>query len=306
MDLLPNKIDKVSVPPLKIQGIKTKLVPFIMNSISWDGQGTYFEPFMGSGVVGFNIAPRKAIFSDTNPYIIQFYNDLQSGKINEKIAREFLEKESVKLSATPPDKTSYYYEVRDRFNKEHSSLDFLFLQRSNFNGMMRFNSQGNYNVPFGRKPERFKKALITKIVNQIAWVRKLMIGKDWKFIQMSFPKAFEMMSEGDFVYLDPPYIGRYDGYYDNWGEKNADLLAQITQCSKAGYALSMWSENMYRKNDYLDQWSKGIKVTTEHFYYLGAKEKNRGAMIEALIVNCKNFNNNKEIKKRRIQEISLF
>ena len=158
MDLLPNKIDKVGVPPLKIQGIKTKLVPFIMNSISWDGQGTYFEPFMGSGVVGFNIAPRKAIFSDTNPYIIKFYNDLQSGKINEKIAREFLEKESVKLSATPPDKTSYYYEVRDRFNKEHSSLDFLFLQRSNFNGMMRFNNQGNYNVPFGRKPERFKKS----------------------------------------------------------------------------------------------------------------------------------------------------
>lgn len=305
-DLLPKKLDKVKVPPLKIQGIKTKLVPFIVNSISWNGNGTYFEPFMGSGVVGFNIAPQKAIFSDTNPYIIQFYKDLQSGKINEQMVREFLEQESIKLSATAEDRTSYYYEVRNRFNREHSSLDFLFLQRSNFNGMMRFNGKGNYNVPFGRKPDRFKKALITKIVNQVSWVRKLMVGKDWKFEQMSFPKAFEMMTKNDFVYLDPPYIGRYDGYYDSWGEENANLLAKITQNSNVGYALSMWSENQYRKNDYLDQWSMGKKVTTEHFYYLGAKEKNRGAMVEALIISPKNISNEKTPTKIKTQEISLF
>ena len=202
--MFPKHIELTKVPPIKIQGIKTKLVPFIAASIYWDDNGTYFEPFMGSGVVGFNLQPKKAIFSDTNPYIIQFYKDLQNKIITPAIVREFLEEETLKLMATPADKNSYYYEVRERFNKTHTSLDFLFLQRSNFNGMIRFNNQGKYNVPFGRKPERFKKALITKIVNQVAWAQDLIVNHDWDFLCIPFEEAFSMMKPKDFTYLDPP------------------------------------------------------------------------------------------------------
>lgn len=290
--MLPKKIITPKVPPIKIQGIKTKLVPFIAESIKWDGKGVYFEPFMGSGVVGFNLEPQRAIFSDTNPYIIQFYKDIQSGKITSEIARDYLESEAIRLASTPADKSSYYYEVRDRFNDTHNSLDFLFLQRSNFNGMIRFNSRGEYNVPFGRKPERFKKALITKIVNQIAWVEKILEGKDWQFICMPFTEAFNMMSSNDFVYLDPPYIDRYDGYYDSWSEQYALLLADLTQKGDAGYAFSMWYENKYRKNSHIEKWTKGELLTTEHFYHLGAKESNRNKMIEALIISEANLSSN--------------
>lgn len=288
--MLPKKIITPKVPPIKIQGIKTKLVPFIAKSIKWDGQGTYFEPFMGSGVVGFNLEPKRAIFSDTNPYIIQLYKDIQSKKITSEIVRNYLENEAIKLSNTLADKTSYYYEVRDRFNKDHSSLDFLFLQRSNFNGMIRFNNKGQYNVPFGRKPKRFQKALITKIVNQVAWVEKIMENKDWQFICMPFTEAFELMTENDFVYLDPPYIDRYDGYYDSWSEEYALLLAELTQKGKTGYAFSMWYENQYRKNTHLKKWTNGELLTIEHFYHLGAKKSNRNKMIEALIISESNLN----------------
>lgn len=48
--MLPKKIITPKVPPIKIQGIKTKLVPFIAKSIKWNGKGIYFEPFMGSDV----------------------------------------------------------------------------------------------------------------------------------------------------------------------------------------------------------------------------------------------------------------
>lgn len=243
-----------------------------------------FESFMGSGVVGFNLAPRKAIFSDTNPYLIKFCKDLQEGVITSDIVREYLEIEGEKLSETPENKQSYYYKVRERFNREHSSLDFLFLQRLNFNGVMRFNSKGEYNVPFGRKPDRFKKALITKIVNQVNWLENLMVGKEWKFCCMPFTQAFEMMNVGDFVYLDPPYIGRYDGYFDLWDECLADQLVEVTQKSSADYALSMWNANKYRTNPYIEKWTEGKIYTTEHFYHVGAKETNRNAMIEALIV----------------------
>lgn len=288
--MLPKKIITPKVPPLKIQGIKTKLVPFIAKSIKWDGKGTYFEPFMGSGVVGFNLEPKRAVFSDTNPYIIQFYKDIQLKKITSEIVKKYLENETIKLSGTSADKTSYYYEVRNRFNKEHNSLDFLFLQRSNFNGMMRFNNKGDYNVPFGRKPNRFNKSLITKITNQVAWIEKIMEEKDWKFICVPFTEIFKMTKENDFIYLDPPYIGRYDGYYDSWNEEYAILLAKLTQNGKAGYAFSMWHQNQYRKNKHLEIWTNGKLLTTEHFYHLGGKEKNRNKMIEALIISEKNLN----------------
>lgn len=283
--MFPKHIELTKVPPIKIQGIKTKLVPFIAASIYWDDNGTYFEPFMGSGVVGFNLQPKKAIFSDTNPYIIQFYKDLQNKIITPAIVREFLEEETLKLMATPADKNSYYYEVRERFNKTHTSLDFLFLQRSNFNGMIRFNNQGKYNVPFGRKPERFKKALITKIVNQVAWAQDLIVNHDWDFLCIPFEEAFSMMKPKDFTYLDPPYIDRYDGYYDAWREDYAVLLSKLAQSGPAKYAFSMWYKNKYRENEHIKLWSHGKLLTTEHFYHIGAKESNRNPMIEVLVVN---------------------
>lgn len=283
--MLPKNIDKPKVPPIKIQGIKTKLVPFIASSIKWSGCGTYFEPFMGSGVVGFNLEPKRAVFSDTNPHIINFYKDIQDKKITGDIVRAFLESEGKKLEACKEDKTSYYYEVRDRFNAHHNSLDFLFLQRSNFNGMIRFNNRGAYNVPFGRNPKRFNKALITKIVNQVKWTEELFEGKDWQFICMPFTSAFELMKEGDFAYLDPPYIDRYNDYYNSWSNEEASLLNELTQKTEAGYAFSMWYENRYRKNQSIGKYDNAKLLKAEHFYHLGAKESNRNSMVEALIIN---------------------
>jgi DNA adenine methylase len=72
---------KVFVPPIKIQGIKTKLVQLIKDNIYLEETSTYFEPFFGSGVVGFNLAPYHAIFSDTNPYLINFYQAIQNKTI---------------------------------------------------------------------------------------------------------------------------------------------------------------------------------------------------------------------------------
>ena len=158
---------KVFVPPLKIQGIKTKLVPLIKSTVMLHKDSLWIEPFMGSGVVGFNIAPSRAIFSDTNPHIINFYKQIQNGKITPYIVRCFLEEEGKKLSKLDGE---YYYEVRKRFNQYHNPLDFLFLNRSCFNGMMRFNKNNEFNVPYGHKPLRFSKAYITKIVNQVAYV----------------------------------------------------------------------------------------------------------------------------------------
>ena len=275
--------EKVIIPPIKIQGIKTKLVPFIRENISFSENATWYEPFMGSGVVGFNLAPKNAVFNDINPYIIDFYNKLKNMQITPDTVREYLEREGAKLSTTPADKNSYYYTVRERFNDKHDPLDFLFLQRSNFNGMIRFSKNG-YNVPFGRKPDRFRPALITKIVNQVSRTQEKILANNWTFTCSSWEKAISSATSNDFIYLDPPYIGRSTDYFTSWEQEDADALADYFNHKRdLHFALSMWYENKYRKNDHISRW-RGNMVTNEHFYYLGGHEKNRNSITEALVL----------------------
>ena len=209
-------MEKIYVPPIKAQGIKTKLVPWIQSVAVMDDSTIWIEPFMGTGVVGFNLAPQKAFFYDSNPHVINFYNGIKEGKITSKIVREFLEEEGSILSQK---KEEHYYDVRKRFNKNKNPLDFLFLNRSCFNGMIRFNRKLEFNVPFCRKPDRFAKAYVTKIVNQVAHVEMLLRKNDWTFKCESFEVALKDLkninSDNVLVYCDPPYIGRHVDYYDS-------------------------------------------------------------------------------------------
>lgn len=91
--------EKVHVPPIKTQGIKTKLVPWIARCAQVDAGTVWVEPFMGSGVVGFNLAPRRALFSDTNIHIIDFYRSIQNGELTAAGCRKFLESEGSLLKS---------------------------------------------------------------------------------------------------------------------------------------------------------------------------------------------------------------
>lgn len=295
--------DKVYVPPLKIQGIKTKLVPVIQRYAVLDDETVWIEPFMGSGVVGFNIAPKNAIFSDTNPHIINFYTQIQNGIITPQSVREFLEREGKKLAESDAD---YYIYVRNRFNAEHDPLDFLFLNRACFNGMMRFNKNNDFNVPYGHKPERFAKAYITKIVNQVAFVQTKMRLSNWFFICQPFYDTISKAKENSFIYCDPPYIGRHVDYYDSWNEQNEFLLCEKLKNSGARFMVSTWDHTSFRKNEYVDSlWSFCYKVTREHFYYVGAQESNRNPVIEALLMNYEPVNNSNKIIEAN-KQLSFF
>ena len=120
-------MDKVYVPPIKIQGIKTKLVSLISENIEINENTIWYEPFMGSGVVGLNLAPKRAVFADTNPHVIHLYNAIKNKKISSLVVRDYLEREGKQLEEK---KEQYYYYIRDRFNEFHNPLDFLFLNRS--------------------------------------------------------------------------------------------------------------------------------------------------------------------------------
>lgn len=209
-------IEKVHVPPLKTQGIKTKLVPWIARCAAVDAGTVWVEPFMGSGAVGFNLAPKRAIFSDTNIHLIDFYRAIQNGELTSAGCRKFLESEGARLKLRGGD---YFYEVRDRFNESHDPYDFLFLNRSCFNGLMRFNRQHRYNVPYGHNDNRFSKEYVTKIVNQVEYVQAKITENDWEFLAMSYGDAIDASPSNSLIYCDPPYIGLTSTYYDTWDEE---------------------------------------------------------------------------------------
>lgn len=276
-------IEKIYVPPIKIQGIKTKLVELISDNIYMNEDSIWYEPFMGSGVVGINLAPRRAVFSDTNPHTIALYNAIKAGEITSYSVREYLEYEGAQLAQKDDE---HYYYIRDRFNEKHDPLDFLFLNRSCFNGMIRFNRYYKFNVPYGHKPERFAKAYVTKIVNQVKHLETILPENEWEFICCSFEETIAKATQNDFIYCDPPYIGRHVDYYDSWDEEHEIALRDALFASEAKFMLSTWDENKYRKNEYIDTiWQGCHKITKEHFYHVGAKESNRNSMMEALLTN---------------------
>lgn len=276
-------ITKVGVPPIKSQGIKTKLVPWIQSIVPSDFNGTWIEPFMGTGAVAFNIAPRRAILCDTNPHLINFYSGIASGEITPEVVKEYLIREGEKLLATGED---HYYLVRDRFNSEHSPLDFLFVNRAGFNGMIRFNRKGGFNIPFCRKPQRFAQAYITKITNQVSWASKLIQAKEFTFKCQDFNKTIEEASSTDIIYCDPPYIGRHVDYYNGWDDAQEHELFNKLSNFRGRFILSTWHHNDYRENEYVKNlWSEHSVLTREHFYHVGGKEENRNPVIEALVTN---------------------
>lgn len=276
------------VPPIKCQGIKTKLIPSLKQIVLplHALKGRWIEPFCGSGVVSLNIAPRRAVLSDTNIHIIRFYEELRVGRITPSLVRAHLEAEATPLKESGQ---KHYNLVRDRFNEQGSPLDFLFLNRACFNGVMRFNRHGKFNVPFCHKPERFAPAYVTKIVNQVRVVQDAIQTKEWSYVSRDFRESLTQSTEEDFIYLDPPYFGRHVDYFNSWSMKDEDDLTQWLRNAPCRWALSTWHSNQYRTNETTEFWETlGYYVhKVQHFYHVGSNEDLRHSMMEAIITNFK-------------------
>ena len=281
----------VIIPPIKSQGIKTKLVPWILELIESSGlnleQTNWIEPFFGTGVVGLNMpVGGNRIVGDTNPHIINFYNALMRGDITPLNMRSYLEFEGALLANSEEEGYGHYRKIRDRFNQEQSSFDFLFLSRAGFNGMMRFNKLGHWNIPFCKKPNRFSPAYVTKICNQISVAQSIVDAGNWEFCHQDFVKTIQRAKVGDIIYCDPPYFGRYVDYYNGWTEDDEERLFYALQQTEAHFILSTWHHNEFRKNEMIERfWGQFNVKTQEHFYHSGARIENRRSIVQALIFN---------------------
>ncbi|MGH9947751.1 MAG: DNA adenine methylase [Pyrinomonadaceae bacterium] len=249
--------------------------------------GRWIEPFLGTGVVVFNSEYKRALLNDANPHIIRFYKGIQDGEITPHAVRDYLEREGNLLRNADDNGYVHYLFVRERFNQTFSPFDFLFLSRAGFNGMMRFGSKGNWNIPFCKKPERFSPAYITKIVNQVAAVSRLIKpDPSWTFVGGSFEDVIRQADHNDIIYCDPPYFGRHVDYYNGWSESDERQLFDLLSDASAKFILSTWHHNDWRENEMIDKYWKSFNIVTrDHFYHAGANIENRRTIVEALVCN---------------------
>ena len=292
------------VPPIKCQGIKTKIVGAIQSLHLKDTRGRWIEPFCGSCVVPFSLRPEIALLCDSNEHIIRFYTDMQSGEITSGLVKEYLSEHGARLKKQGEE---VFYEIRAEFNREPNSLAFIFLNRACFNGVMRFNRKGKFNVPFCRKPERFARAYVTKITNQVRACADILRSVHWVFQRADFRETLAFATPNDFVYADPPYAGRHVDYYNSWSDQDEQDLAVVLKNLPCQFVLSTWYQNKYRTNpNVVKEWSTS-KFTInmfEHFYHVGPTESLRNSMTEALISNFAGLVEEK--KKKTISQPSLF
>ena len=164
---------------------------------------------------------------------------------------------------------------------------------------MRFNKRGEWNIPFCKKPNRFAPAYVSKICNQIASAEKIIHKENWQFLNQNFLDTINMAQEGDIIYCDPPYFGRYVDYYNGWTEEDEETLYNALVNTPAHFILSTWHHNEFRENDMMDRfWNHFNVMTQEHFYHGGGHIENRHPMVEALVYNF-------ELEEAQNQEVEL-
>jgi DNA adenine methylase len=175
-------------PPLKWAGGKRWLVAHLEEIWAPFRERRFVEPLCGGLAVALGLGPERALLNDVNPHLINFYRWLQKG---------------LTIDIPMENDSALYYAHRSRFNEllrngkaesREAAEIFYFLNRTGFNGLCRFNSKGEFNVPFGRyKRINYKR-------NFAEYERTF---SAWTFTAVSFEKI--TLIPDDFVYADPPY-----------------------------------------------------------------------------------------------------
>ena len=192
-------------PILKWVGGKQKIIQQLLDNVP-NNFNTYYEPFLGSGTLFFALEPKKAVIGDINLELINFYKILAYCPDSlifhlglYENTREFYYK------TRNLDRVSYY-KIMDRVEK---AARFLYLNKTCFNGLYRVNKKGQFNVPYGnydyKNKEYYDKELLIEAGDFIASNNISIAGGDYQHITRN-------ISEGDFIYLDPPYYNSYNQY----------------------------------------------------------------------------------------------
>lgn len=207
---------------------------------------TYYEPFIGGGSVLFqllnsDVQVKECICSDVNEELITLWRDIRD--CPELLATNYeIHWNNLNKHESISKRKEYYYYIRERFNKYKDTSDLLFLTRTCANGLIRYNSKGEFNTSFhfsrkGIAPDKMERILFSwsNVLNQN---NVQFVCRDYKTI---IPR------EKDFMYLDPPYANTKGMYF---GQIDYDEFWNYLRHLKCDYIFSFDGKTTSKDNTY--------------------------------------------------------
>jgi DNA adenine methylase len=227
--------------------------------------GKYVEPFLGGGSVYFSLMPGKAILSDSNKDLMTTY----------KVVREDVNS-LIEYMKTYQNTPEFFYGIRKAVPKSDLEVaaNFLFLNKTCFNGLYRVNKAGEFNVPFGSyKNPNLCDAGNLKLASKALHGASLLSG--------DFEDVLRLISKEDFVYMDPPYVATFNDYSrDGFNMDCQERLAKAFEVLPCKGILSNSDEPWVRER-YKDFTIIEIKSARS----INSKGDGRGKVSELIIKN---------------------
>lgn len=205
-------------PLVKWGGGKGDELKFIIQHIP-PQINTYLEPFVGGGAVFFHLNHTNNIINDIHPELTTFYKTIKNGK--GKDIYNF-------MTENPNDEETYYW-VRDEFDPKTDlevAQKFYYLRKTCYRGMLRYNKQGKFNVPFGRYKTCNYESLVDEDYENL-FKNTEVYNCDFEYIFKNFN------DESNFMFLDPPYDCEFTDYgYCSFGKTEHKRLSKLFKKTK--------------------------------------------------------------------------
>ncbi len=260
------------VPLLKWPGGKRALLPQLQPYLPREF-GRYFEPFLGGGALFFATRPKKAVLSDANEELVECYT----------VIRDDPERLIEHLRRLKNTKTAY---LAVRASKPRSpqgrAARFVYLSTLAFNGIYRVNLKGEFNVPYG-----WKKHLDVVRVEAIRATSHALKGKS--LLCADFAHVLDRATEGDFVYLDPPYTVAHEN--NGFLKYNAKVFSWQDQARLADMARTLAQRGCFvlatnACHSSIRKLYHGLKqIMIQRPSRIAADGDHRGAVNELIITN---------------------
>lgn len=254
--------------PLNYTGGKFKLLDSIIPNIP-DDTLVFLDLFAGGGTVGVNMVDRAniVILNELLTPVTDFYNGVKACGVEQSLRMVQNRIEYYGLTKTNQEG---YLNIRNDYNNgDRDWVTFYTMLMYSFNYQIRFNSQGRYNMPFGKNRSSFNKSTeknFRSFGNKLVSNNLVVTNSDFRDIN------YDTFTEGFFVYVDPPYLITTASYNENggWGEQEEiDLLALLDKLNEQGckWMLSNVLEHKGKENTLLRDWSNKYHVTDLNYNY---------------------------------------